>query len=80
MAVTFQPSAYSGMVDRDQGMVSREIFVNADIYAEEQERIFTRAWLFVGHESQAAKPHAPGGASSTVFTPMPPFRNHRKER
>ena len=34
-------------------MVSREIFVNSDIYAEEQERIFTRAWLFVGHESQA---------------------------
>ena len=35
---------------------AREIFVNPDIYAEEQERIFTRAWLFVGHESQVAKP------------------------
>ena len=56
MAITFQPSAYSGLVDQDNGMVSREIFVNADIYAEEQERIFTRAWLFVGHESQVAKP------------------------
>ncbi len=56
MAITFQPSAYSGLVDQDNGMVSREIFVNADIYAEEQERIFTRAWLFVGHESQVSKP------------------------
>ena len=56
MAITFQPSAYSGLVDQANGMVSREIFVNSDIYAEEQERIFTRAWLFVGHESQVAKP------------------------
>lgn len=56
MAIAFQPSAYSGLVDRERGRVSREIFVNADIYAAEQERIFTRAWLFVGHESQVAKP------------------------
>ena len=56
MAITFQPSAYSGLVDQENGMVSREIFVNSDIYAEEQERIFTRAWLFVGHESQVEKP------------------------
>ena len=56
MAITFQPSSYSGLVDQDNGMVSREIFVNPDIYAEEQDRIFTRAWLFVGHESQVAKP------------------------
>ena len=56
MAITFQPSSYSGLVDQDNGMVSREIFVNSDIYAEEQERIFTRAWLFVGHESQVSKP------------------------
>ena len=56
MAITFQPSTYSGLVDRENGMVSREIFVNPDIYAEEQDRIFTRAWLFVGHESQVAKP------------------------
>ena len=41
MAITFQPSAFSGMVDQENGLVSREIFVNSDIYAEEQERIFT---------------------------------------
>jgi len=46
----------SGLVDLRAGEVSREIFVNEHIYAEEQERIFARAWLHVGHESQIPKP------------------------
>src|ERR1044071_7499209 len=41
-----------GLVDLASGQISREIFVNDAIYAEEQEKIFARAWLFVGHESQ----------------------------
>ena len=41
-----------GLVDLKTGQISREIFVNEDIYAEEQERVFARAWLYVGHESQ----------------------------
>ena len=44
------------MVDLQAGEVSREIFVNDDIYREEQERVFARAWLYVGHESQIKKP------------------------
>src|SRR6476659_3436943 len=44
------------LVDLATGQISREIFVNDDIYAEEQERVFTRAWLFVGHESQVPNP------------------------
>jgi phenylpropionate dioxygenase-like ring-hydroxylating dioxygenase large terminal subunit len=43
---------HSGLVDLVSGQVSREIFVNDNIYAQEQERIFARSWLFVGHESQ----------------------------
>ena len=46
----------NGLVDIERGIVSREIFVNEDIYQEEQEQIFARAWLFVGHESQIPKP------------------------
>ena len=43
-------------VDFKAGTVSREIFVNADIYAQEQEQLFARCWLFVGHASQVPKP------------------------
>ena len=38
--------------DADAGVVSREIFVDPGIYREELESLFTRAWLFIGHESQ----------------------------
>ena len=27
-----------------------------ETYQQEQERVFTRAWMFVGHESQIRKP------------------------
>jgi len=42
----------NGLVDLEAGQVRREIFVNKEIYREELERLFARAWLFVGHESQ----------------------------
>ena len=45
-----------GYVNTAQGLVSREIFVGEDIYQLEQERVFARVWLFVGHESQIPKP------------------------
>ena len=45
-----------GLVDLGTGQISREIFVNEEIYREEQERLFARAWLFVGHESQIPNP------------------------
>jgi phenylpropionate dioxygenase-like ring-hydroxylating dioxygenase large terminal subunit len=45
-----------GLVDLASGQISREIFVNDDIYAEEQTRVFARSWLFVGHESQIPNP------------------------
>jgi phenylpropionate dioxygenase-like ring-hydroxylating dioxygenase large terminal subunit len=45
-----------GLVDLANGQISREIFVNDAIYAQEQERLFARAWLFVGHESQIPNP------------------------
>ena len=40
------------LVDMTEGEISREIFVNEEIYEQEKERIFTRAWLYIGHESQ----------------------------
>ena len=44
------------MIDLKRGTISREIFVSPDFYREELEKLFTRAWLFVGHESQIPKP------------------------
>jgi Rieske 2Fe-2S family protein len=34
----------------------REYFVSPEVFAEEQERIFSKNWLLVGHQSQIAKP------------------------
>ena len=45
-------SSARDLVDTAVGEISREIFVNEDIYEEEKARIFSRAWLYVGHESQ----------------------------
>ncbi|MGH7905630.1 MAG: aromatic ring-hydroxylating oxygenase subunit alpha [Candidatus Binataceae bacterium] len=43
-------------IDTGRGEISREIFVNEDIYKRELEKIFTRTWLCVGHESQVRNP------------------------
>ena len=56
MATKTKPGTFSRIVDVDAGAVSREIFVNEDIYQQEQEQVFAQAWLFVGHESQITKP------------------------
>jgi phenylpropionate dioxygenase-like ring-hydroxylating dioxygenase large terminal subunit len=47
---------YEHLVDAEQGVVSRDVFVSDDVYAHELERIFPRAWLFVGHEDQIPAP------------------------
>ena len=47
---------FNGLVDLEKGQISRVIFVSEDIYRQEQEQIFARAWLFIGHESQIPKP------------------------
>ena len=52
-----QKSGYrGGYVDLENGLISRDIFTSQAIYEDELERVFARAWLFVGHESQVARP------------------------
>ena len=48
--------AMDRMIDLQRGTISREIFVSPELYHDEQEKLFTRAWLFVGHESQVPNP------------------------
>jgi len=45
------------MIDPEHGIISRDIFVSPDLYRAELEKLFTRAWLFVGHESQIPNPN-----------------------
>lgn len=44
------------LINPEEGEVSREVFVNSDLYQMEQEQVFARAWLFIGHESQVPNP------------------------
>src|SRR6266581_7378753 len=48
--------AVSRLVDLEGGVISRELFVGEDVYRQEQQQVFARAWLFVGHESQLPNP------------------------
>lgn len=50
------PRHLGSSVDVENGIVRREIFTDRRIYDEEQEKIFSRSWLFVGHENQIASP------------------------
>jgi p-cumate 2,3-dioxygenase subunit alpha len=45
-------------VDRARGLfkVPRASFVDADVFAAEREAIFNRCWLYLGHDSEVAKP------------------------
>ncbi len=56
MATSETSMTTTGLVDLSTGVISREIFVNDDIYQQEQEQVFARSWLLVGHESQVPKP------------------------
>lgn len=44
------------LVDIEQGVIDRRIFWDEAIYKLELEKIFSKCWLFVGHESQVADP------------------------
>ena len=46
----------NSLVDTDSGLISRQIFIEYEIYQEELERIFARCWLFLCHETQIPKP------------------------
>lgn len=40
----------------DDGLISRRIFFNPEIYREELEKVYAKVWLYMGHESQIPEP------------------------
>ena len=45
------------VIDTENGLLDRSIFVDENVYQEELEKIFGRAWLFIGHESLIPNPN-----------------------
>jgi phenylpropionate dioxygenase-like ring-hydroxylating dioxygenase large terminal subunit len=43
-------------IDPVRGTISRETYVHPDIFEQEQEQIFQRCWLLLGHESLIPNP------------------------
>ena len=46
-----------GMVDTEHGMLDRRIYTDQEVYQQELEKIFGRAWLCIGHESLVPNPN-----------------------
>src|SRR5699024_1719289 len=44
------------LVQLDKGLIQRAIFSDEEIFKKEIENIFSKAWLFVGHESLIPNP------------------------
>ena len=44
-------------VDTQQGEMDRSVFTDAGLYQEELEKVFGRAWQFIGHESLVPNPN-----------------------
>jgi nitrite reductase/ring-hydroxylating ferredoxin subunit len=48
---------FASLVDLERCTVSPRVFSQEDVYRAEQEKIFARSWLFVGHESHIPQAH-----------------------
>lgn len=44
------------LVQRDGALVNGRIYTDPEIFGLEMERIFSKVWVYVGHESQVANP------------------------
>lgn len=49
--MTYDEGSLKSMVNWEDGLISPQLFIDEDLYKEEQEKIFGRAWLFLAHDS-----------------------------
>ena len=54
--MTEQSHSIRSLVNKETGLIERDAFGRRDLFDQELEKIFTRTWQFVGHESQIPKP------------------------
>ena len=47
---------WSHLIDLEKCTVSLRVFVDEEVYRDEQERVFGRCWLYLAHESQLPNP------------------------
>jgi len=51
-----KPEIIRALAKPDEGLIGRRIFVDHEVFAAEIKSIFSKAWLFVGHESLIPNP------------------------
>ena len=50
-------TAIRKLINKANGTMDRSLYADKNIYQQELEQVFGRCWLFVGHETQIAKPN-----------------------
>ena len=50
-----------------EGLISRRIFADPEVYERELEQIFGRAWFFIGHESEIPRAATSWRASAVLI-------------
>jgi PAH dioxygenase large subunit len=56
VACPMDTKSLNNLIKPEDGLVSSRIFTDPEIYRLERERIFTRTWLYVAHESEIRQP------------------------
>lgn len=56
MGAVIDLSRYLNVVKPDEGAIPALVFSSPEIYRHEMERIFSRCWLYVAHESEIPSP------------------------
>jgi 3-phenylpropionate/trans-cinnamate dioxygenase alpha subunit len=74
--MTIERAELEKLVDWEHGLISPEIFISKEIYQLELEKLFSRTWLFLAHDSMIPNP---GDFFSTYMGPDPVIVARQKD-